>query len=251
MTNLKYNYHVVGSGKKSIVFAHYFGGDSGSWKWLVKHLKKKFTCILIDLPGFNDTPPLENKSIVAFAHYINGCIKELQLTDYILCGHSMSGKLVLLSAMLLEGHRPEKLILIAPSPPTTEDMSESEKKRMLNHPNIDEAIKTVKNVTVKKLKKKRFTYAVDSQLRIDDKTWDWWIEDGMNEDIANQIQGLDIKSYVISSKKDPAINIDAIYEEVLPNLEKPTMITLTKVGHLIPMEMPKKLAKKIKKIINT
>lgn len=175
MSILKKNYRIVGDGKKTIVFAHYFGGDSGSWKWLAERLKKKYTCVLIDLPGFNDTEPLANKSIFDFATYINGCIQELELKNYTLCGHSMSGKLVLYAAMLLESNRPERLILIAPSPPTTEDMSTDEKKRMLNHPDLDEAVTTVQKVTVRHLKKKRFDYAVNSQLRIEDATWDWWI----------------------------------------------------------------------------
>ena len=250
MHTLNKNYQIIGNGKKTIVFAHYFGGDSGSWQWLVKRLKKIYTCVLIDLPGFNDTKPLSNKSIFDFANYINSCITELKLTDYTLCGHSMSGKLVLYSAILLKTNRPEKLILIAPSPPTTEDMPLSEKKRMLNHPNLDEAVNTVENVAVKNLGKKRFDYAVQSQLRIEDTTWNWWINEGMDENITDQISGLNIPSYVICSKEDPAIKIDAIYKEVLPYLKNPSVIIMSNVGHLIPMETPKKLAEEIEKILN-
>ena len=250
MADLKNNYQIIGNGEKTIVFAHYFGGDSGSWKWLADHLKEKFTCVLIDLPGFNETKPLVNKNILAFAKYINSCINELDLTNYTLCGHSMSGKLVLYAAQLMKTNKPEQLILIAPSPPTTENMPKSEKKRMLKHPDRDEAVKTVQNAVVKKLSNERFEYAVSSQLRIENASWDWWINDGMNENIAESIKELDITVHVIYSKDDPVIKTDAIYEEVLPYLKHPKVTELSSVGHLIPMETPRILADQISIIMH-
>jgi pimeloyl-ACP methyl ester carboxylesterase len=241
-------YEIVGTGKKHIVFVHYFGGDAGSWKWLVKRLSKNFTCVLLNLPGFNNTENLEELSIYSYANFINQQIEKLNIKDYILCGHSMGGKLALYAAQIMMGEKPEKILLIAPSPPTVENMPEEEKQRMLNHPNKEEAIKTVEKVTKKKLRKEKRNYAIESQLRIDSKAWKWWITEGMNEDISERIATLDIPTFVICSKKDPAISIDAIYKEVMPNLVKPSILVLNRVGHLIPMESPRKLARQIKRI---
>lgn len=241
-------YKTIGNGERTIVFVHYFGGDAGSWEWTAKRLKKNHRCILLNLPGFGGTSPLEKPSIYGFAQFINQIIADLGLEDYTLCGHSMGAKLVLYAAKINTGIKPKKIILVAPSPPTVENMDDKERNRMLRHPNKEEAEKTVIGATQKKLSKQRFDYAVASQLRIDEATWDWWLKNGMNNNIADRIQGLEIPTFVIFSKDDPVIEPDAIYEEVLPNLSKPSVTALSKIGHLIPMEAPRKLARQIQRI---
>ncbi len=242
------DYEIIGKGKRTIVFIHYFGGDAGSWHWLAKRLKKNHTCILLNLPGFGATRPLPQPSIYEFSKFINSCIDELKLKEYTLCGHSMGGKLALYAATIMEGVKPSKIILIAPSPPTVENMAEEERERMLNHPNAEEALNTVKGATLKKLGKKKLSYAIESQLRIDENTWDWWLNEGMQNNIAERIKNLDIATHIIFSKNDPVIAQEAIYSEVLPYLKKPSVITFGKIGHLIPMEAPRKLARQIKRI---
>lgn len=241
-------YKTIGNGKRVIVFVHYFGGDAGSWLWMAKKLQKNHRCILLNLPGFGGTPPLENPSIYGFAQFINHSIADLELEDYTLCGHSMGAKLVLYAAQINTDIKPKRIILIAPSPPTVENMDNEERNRMLRHPNKEEAERTVIGATQKKLRKKRFDYAVESQLRIDENTWDWWLKEGMNNNIADRIRGLTVPTFVIFSKDDPVIDPEAIYEEVLPNLSKPSVTVLSKIGHLIPMEAPRKLARQIKRI---
>ncbi|WP_289036964.1 alpha/beta hydrolase [uncultured Zobellia sp.] len=241
-------YEKIGHGKKTIVFVHYFGGDAGSWKWLAKRLRKKYTCIMLNLPGFGGTRPLAEPSIYGMAQYINVIIDELKLKDYILCGHSMGAKLILYAAQIKNTNLPQKLMLISPSPPTLERMDEQERKRMLNHPDRAEAANTVHGATQKKLGKKRLLYAVNSQLQIEESTWKWWLNVGMKNNIADRIKGLDIHTDVIFSNDDPVISTDTIYEEVLPNLRNPSTVALSRVGHLIPMEMPRKLARIIKKL---
>jgi pimeloyl-ACP methyl ester carboxylesterase len=248
--NFKTNYEIIGKGKKTIVFVHYFGGDAGSWQWVTKRLKKKYTCILINLPGVKNTLPLEDPSIYEFAKYINFCIEELQLKYYTLCGHSMGGKLVLYAAKINQGNKPNKIILIAPSPPTFEKMSGEEKNRMLNHPNIQEAKNTIDGATIKKLSKKCYEYAVNSQLQTHQKTWNWWLEEGMDNNIAEQVNDLNIDTYVIYSRKDPIIKTATIFSEVLPNLLNTSVVGIGNVGHLIPLEAPRKLARQLRRILN-
>ena len=241
------DYEIVGDGEQTIVFIHYFGGDSGSWAWLVKRLRKNYRCVLLNLPGFGGTRPFGEPSIFEFSKYINQCVEELQLTDYMLCGHSMGGKLALYAATINEGQKPKKILLVAPSPPTTEDMPKAERDRMLKHPDAAESLTSVKNAIKKKLGKKKFAYAIESQLRVDENTWAWWLTKGMKNDVSKRISNLDIPVHVIFSKGDPVITPEAIYEEVLPHLKKPSFVAFGKVGHLIPMESPRKLARQIKK----
>ncbi|WP_158977057.1 alpha/beta fold hydrolase [Cellulophaga sp. L1A9] len=235
--------------KKAIVFLHYFGGDAGSWQWVCKHLEKEFKCFPLNLPGFDGTSVSETPTISSFSKYINDEIVALNLKDYILVGHSMGGKLALSAALQNVDNPPRKIVLIAPSPPTTEDMSAEEKERMLKHPDRAEAIQTVKNGTVKTLKKERFDYAVNSQLRIAEVSWQWWLNTGMNNSIATHVKNLETPVSVIFSTDDPVITEEAIQKEVLPYLKKATPIPLKGIGHLVPLEAPKKLALLLKQII--
>ena len=164
------DYRITGKGQKAIIFVHYFGGDNQSWQWLVKELEDDYTCIAVNLPGFGGNKPLNSLSIPDFANWLKDLIKKLKLEDYILCGHSMGAKLVLLTAAITAAYRPSQLLLVAPSPPTIEKMEASEKKRMLKHPDREVAIQTVKNATVQTLDKERFDHAVQSQLIIDQET---------------------------------------------------------------------------------
>lgn len=242
------DYEIIGNGNRTIVFIHYFGGDAGSWHWLAKRLQKNHTCILLNLPGFGATRPLSRPSIFEFSKFVNACIADLGLKEYMLCGHSMGGKLALYAAKIMEGVKPKKIILIAPSPPTVENMAAEERDRMLKHPNAEEAMKTVKGAIRRKLGKKKYAYAIESQLRIDDNTWNWWLTVGMQNNIAERIKNLDISTHIVFSKNDPVIAQEAIYSEVLPYLKKPSVIAFGKIGHLIPMEAPRKLARQIKRI---
>ena len=245
---MKLNYQVFENGSKTIVLLHYFGGNADSWQWVVKRLKKKFRIIAITLPGFGNSEPLDEPSIYHFSTYINDCIAELKLTNYILCGHSMSGKLILYATQLSTGDLPKGLVLIAPSPPTVEKMPEEEKQRMLKHPNREEAMNTVNNAIEKKLGKTKFELAVRSQLEVDNNTWQWWLKEGMQHNIADRVQGISCPTFVICAKNDPVISMDVIYEEVMPFLHRPRLIQMGRCGHLIPLESPRKLSKRLRKI---
>lgn len=61
----------------------------------------------------------------------------------------MGAKLVLYAANLMTVRKPRHIILIAPSPPTVEQMDASEKQRMLKHPEREEAIQTVEGSSIK------------------------------------------------------------------------------------------------------
>ena len=47
--------------------------------------------ISIDLPGHGGSPPSDASTIEEYAKFISVCLKELNLTDFHLCGHSMGG----------------------------------------------------------------------------------------------------------------------------------------------------------------
>lgn len=237
--------------KHTLIFIHYFGGKKDGWKWVVKRFGNKYHCVCLTLPGFGKSEPLTDPSIRNFSEWISNRIRELGVEDYTLIGHSMGGKLALFTSFVSHDLLPKQLILVAPSPPTYENMSESEKKRMLHHPDKSEAIVSVRNAARKKLKKGRFKLAVKSQLEVDKDTWRWWIEKGMNENIVWAINNLEIPTFIIHGRKDEVISLEDIENEVLPHTYHPKLVVFGRTGHLIPLESPRKLARIIKKIVKS
>lgn len=132
---------------KVLVFLHYFGGSAKSWKWVIDELQDDYHCIAISFPGFGNSIPLREPSIENFAEYIQKELASSGVTNYILVGHSMGAKIALqIAANDFKGNI-QQLILIAPSPPGIEPMAEDEKHRMINHPDTQEAKKTIANIT--------------------------------------------------------------------------------------------------------
>lgn len=244
------HYKSSGSGTKTIVLLHYFGGNADSWNWVARRLKKNFKIISLTLPGFGCTEGFEEPTIFDYAKYINAAILELELTNYILCGHSMSAKLILYADQVMKGTKAKGLLLIAPSPPTVEKTSAEAESRMLRIPDKRLARINVENATLRQLKGQRLQTALESQLEVEDATRRWWIKTGMKNNISDRIQGVRTPTFVIYAKKDPVITKDDIYHEVLPHLYQPKIVQFSRSGHLIPLEAPRKLAKRIAKIAN-
>lgn len=233
-----------------LVFLHYFGGSAKSWKWVINRLKNDFDCTALDLPGFGGTAPLEQRSIKNFADYILDEIREKKIKPAVLIGHSMSAKLALEAASRAREGEVSRLILVAPSPPTREPMPTKEKQRMLNHPDREEAKKTVEGAAKGKLTKEQFELAVETQLVIDEDTWRWWILEGMEHSIADDVKNLKIPITVLSSDDDPVITPETIKNEVMAVLPHADLKTTINVGHLIPLEAPDWLASEIRAAVH-
>ncbi|SFU29986.1 Pimeloyl-ACP methyl ester carboxylesterase [Pustulibacterium marinum] len=234
--------------KKHVVFLHYFGGNAESWQWMHPYLATDITPHYLSLPGFGSTPELANISIDTMSNYVWEYIKEQDLNDCMLVGHSMGGKLALRTATLDTEHRIAQILLVAPSPPTIEAMSESEQKRMLDR-DRKSCEETVENGTYSTLSDNKMDFCIETQLMITENTWKWWIETGMKNSIKKYTDTLEIPIHLIYSEDDQAITPKMIQEEVIPNLNLQHVFHTKHVGHLMPIEQPEYVAKVVNDIV--
>ncbi len=238
-----------GEGDHTLVFLHYFGGSAQSWQYVSEKLSDNFRCVALHLPGFGNTPPLEEPTIIGFSQWIHKQLVMMDIFDCTLIGHSMSGKLALHLAANQSEINIEHLILVAPSPPTHEPMPSEEKERMLKHPDRQEAAQTVKNAIVKSLNAEQTELAIDTQLIIDEATWRWWLLEGMNHSIAELMPQIEVPVTLLISEDDPVITIETVQQEIIPLLPKAHVVSTRDVGHLIPLEAPEWIADQLRKII--
>ncbi|MDO5736161.1 MAG: alpha/beta hydrolase [Propionibacteriaceae bacterium] len=74
----------------AFVLIHGFGVSSRYFGPLATELSKYGRVLVLDLPGFGDThDPDKSPRITGFAHVVNATIRELDVKDPVLVGHSM------------------------------------------------------------------------------------------------------------------------------------------------------------------
>jgi len=87
------SYEVVGSGPH-LLFVHGWGGTKQSLKPLALLLSKKYTCILIDLPGFGESDnPESSWGVNEYADLVREFLFILKIKNIIYFGHSFGGSL--------------------------------------------------------------------------------------------------------------------------------------------------------------
>ena len=236
--------------KITVVFLHDAYGDYYTWKWLDKRLKKKYDCIYLNLPGYNGTKPLKAYSFRSLSEWVAKEIKKLNVKDYVLVGHGMGAKLALFAGLVLHDLQPTKLILIAPSSPKPDCIIEPLKTLLLKRPSYDNSKEIVVRVTSRKLNNKRLEAAIESYMKTDELARDWWIHEGIKEDITWAIKNLEIPTFVIHGKKDSVSSLVSVEKDVLPLVYKSKLIVLGRTGHTIPLESPRKLGRLLKRILN-
>ncbi|MEW6491595.1 MAG: alpha/beta hydrolase [Cyanobacteriota bacterium] len=114
------NVQVLGDGPQTIIFAHGFGSDQMAWRHQVATFASDFRIILFDHVGagksdFSAYSPRRYSSIYSYADDLLDLCAELKLTKSILVGHSVSGMVSLLAA-LVEPDCFSQLIFISASP---------------------------------------------------------------------------------------------------------------------------------------
>lgn len=239
-----------GSDGPVLVFIHYFGGAAQSWQWVAERLSANYRCVALNLPGFGGTKPLAKPSVAHFARYVREETERLDLASFTLLGHSMGGKIAVQIAADDTEQRVERLILVAPSPPTVERMPPEEKKRMLRHPDRGEAETTVASATRRSLSPELYQTAVETQLQIESNTWRWWLLDGMDHSIADRVDRIRVPITVLASDDDPVIDADTIRQEVMNVLPTAQLSQTQGIGHLLPLENPDWVAEQIRRVVS-
>ncbi len=229
-----------------LVLLHYFGGEAASWQWVAPLLRAQYRCIAINLPGCGGTVPPEIISLKHYAGFVQRLLTSLDIDRYSLIGHSMGAKV----AVQVAADVPEAvqhLVLIAPSPPGMEPMSEPDRQQSLSHrSSISAAEKTLTRITVKAVGEEQRKQFISSQLATAPAVWNWWLLDGMRTSIAGAVRHIQVPVTVLSATNDPVITPQIVRERVAPFFPEAQFISIPNTGHLLPVEAPAWVAAQIR-----
>lgn len=231
----------------TLVFLHYFGGSADTWIPVTRLLPKPESCVTLDLPGFGDCPLTFNPSIHAYADWITATIVSRGIDRCVLVGHSMGGKLAMAiaakqsrmrSSLSLDG-----LLLVAPSPATTEPMSMADKDELTClHPSKRCGEKMLRSSAMLTLDPSFQKRVIDDASRASREAWHWWLYAGMTHSIADDVAAINLPVHVLASADDPVIPISCVKQDVVGLISNAKIDVVDGVGHLMPLEDPPMVA---------
>lgn len=114
------NVTIFGKGTRPMMFAHGFGCDQNMWRFITPAFENDYKIILFDYVGAGKSDisaysPERYSTLYGYAQDVLEICEELELSDVIFVGHSVSSMIGLLAA----NDRPDyfsKLIMVGPSP---------------------------------------------------------------------------------------------------------------------------------------
>jgi pimeloyl-ACP methyl ester carboxylesterase len=233
-----------GAGSPALVFLHYWGGSSRTWRHVVSALAPDFRTIAIDQRGWgrSDKPP-GPYTLAALADDAQRLVDSLALGHYILVGHSMGGKV----AQLLAARQPAGLVglvLVAPSPPVPMNVPLEVRQGMVHaYDSRDSIVATVEQVlAAAPLRPDDLETVVQDSLQGAPAAKAAWPLAASQEDIGAQAALIRVPTLVISGDQDRVDPPALLRQELMTRIPHATLQILPGIGHLSPLEAPGDLA---------
>ena len=224
---------------------HYWAGAGHEFGQL-RHLLPTGTQLLApDLPGFGGAaaPAGFDYSVDSYADWVTAFILERHLAEYVLVGHSMGGKI----ALALAARQPTGLcglVLLSPSPPSPEPISDQDRAASLAaYGQPAAAEKTFANITNRPLPAEVRAQVITDNLRTSQAAWNAWLAHGSKEDISGRMPAILVPCRLLVGADDRAITPDTQRRQTLPLLPGGTPFTVVPgAGHLLPYEAAQECA---------
>ncbi len=220
---------------------HYWAGAGHEYNHLRDLLPAGSRLLAPDLPGFGEqaAPVGFDYSVASYVDWVASYVAQQQLEAYVLIGHSMGGKIALaLAAAQPAGLR--ALVLLSPSPPTPEPISDHDRAASLAaYGQHLEAEKTATKIVIRPVTKEARQQVIADNLRTSQAAWNAWLEQGSKEDISALMPAIQVPCHLLVGDADHAIPLAAQQQQTLPLLPAGSpLLVVPEAGHLLPLEAP-------------
>jgi pimeloyl-ACP methyl ester carboxylesterase len=234
----------AGSGERTLVFLHFWGGSSLEWSGVIDALSARYRCIAPDARGSGSSDaPANGYRISDLADDVHHLTDALELNSYVLVGHSMGGK----TAQVLAARRPAGLkgmALVASSPASPMQIDQAQREQMkaayANRESIDFVINNV--LTSSPIAGKDRERLVADALRVSTGAREGWVEVGTREDYSKDVANVSVPVAVIAGEDDKVDPLEVVMSNIVPSFRDPEVHILRKKGHLLPLEATTELA---------
>ena len=229
-----------------IVALHYWAGAGRAFELVRGQLPAGQRLLAPDLPGFGaQVPPAGTApegfdfSVRSYADWLGAYLARQRVSDYVLVGHSMGGKIALAWA----GRQPaglRGLLLLSPSPPGPEPMTEESRAAALAaYGRPTEAENTLAFITAAPLPARVRQAVLEDNLRASRPAWNACLQRGPREDITARLPPPLVPCPLLVGAADRAITPLTQRQQTLPHLPAHTQLEeVPATGHLLPLEAP-------------
>ena len=251
----------------ALVMMHFLGGSTREWDEVVALLGPEYKTVRIDLPGFGGSAGETGYTVSAMADAVHEAVCAAGVEEYVLVGHSMSGKVSMVLARRAQdagfaraaekgcsgGLKLRGLVLVAPSPPSPEPMTEEKRSGMIaslgGAPAEGDFARALKYIT--RNEERDIRPAVEERaarevLRMNRTAWVAWVTGGSKEDWAERVGVLTVPALVVAGEKDASLGPKQQRELTLPHLGKGKISVVKGCSHLVPMERPEAMAEMLR-----
>ncbi len=241
---IKLHVEDFGTGAPALVFLHYWGGSSRTWRHVTQALAPAFRTIAVDQRGWGRSDkPVAGYALSDLADDAKWLIESLALDRYILVGHSMGGKV----AQLMASRHPAGLaglVLVAPSPPSPMGVPLEIRQGMVQaYDSRDSIIATVQQVLADTpLAPDDLEQVVTDSLQGAPAARSAWPLEASQEDITAQAAQILVPTLVVSGEEDRVDPPAVLRQELMPRIPQARLHILPGIGHLSPLEAPDDLA---------
>jgi pimeloyl-ACP methyl ester carboxylesterase len=112
---MKLHYVEKGKGNElSVVFVHGAGSSQDTWTLQVEEFGTKYHVVSLDLSGHGGSDPGPRKVRIGtgYAYELAGLVRHLNLSNFVVVGHSMGGGVVMSYALNNDFPKPKALVLV-------------------------------------------------------------------------------------------------------------------------------------------
>jgi pimeloyl-ACP methyl ester carboxylesterase len=233
-----------GTGTMALVFLHYWGGSSRTWNKVIDALPPVYRTVAADFRGWGHSDaPAEGYALADMADDIADVVTTLNLTRYILVGHSMGGKV----AQLLASRRPAGLVglvLVAPAPPPPLAIPPEARAMMATAYASAETVAVAidQTLTGKSLNAEDRAQVIEDSLRGAPEAKTAWPRATSLEDISAEVPSIDVPMIVIAGEVDKVESVVWLKTALLSRAPGTPLYVLPATGHLSPLESPREIA---------
>ena len=243
---LSINVEQHGSGEPAIVFLHYWGGTSRTWSKVALELQGQFSTVAYDARGWGQSDKaLAGYTLTDLAGETLALVKELGIGKYVIVGHSLGGKI----SQLIASRRPEGLlglVLVAPAPPTPLRFPDEMRETQIHaYDNRENVLQTVSLLSARTPSPEIMEQIVEDSMSGSREATLAYPTASILEDISSEVSKINVPTLVLAGELDQLDSIEQHKREVVARIPNAEFDVIEGSGHLIPIDEPVQLAKRI------
>lgn len=241
---IKTNYIIKGVGNAAVLLLHGWGANITLFEGIINTIAKKYKVLSLDLPGFGKTDePKEPWCVDDYVEFILKFIKQMELREVILLGHSFGGRII------IKMMQRDTLPFVVPKIILTGSAGIKPKKTLKQKMKIA-SYKALKGVLNSSFIKKAFPDALDN-LRKKNGSADYnnsteimrkTLVRVVNEDLTHLLENITPPTLLIWGKKDTATPLSD-GELMEKKIKGSGLVRIENAGHYAFLEQPYIFAK--------